>query len=383
MKKNTILTITALVLAAALAFLLLWPEGQYVPYGEFASMAENGDVEKARISGESVIFSSKDGDKFRTDNPDYDTFRQELLLKGIEVSGGAGNTGALVSDIVFYAVLLAAAFFVYRKYKGTAGSDFRAVRKTGVTFDDIVGLENVKDDMKSLLAVLKNPDAYREKGIRPVKGIIFEGPPGNGKTLFAKALAEEAGVSFIAAKGADFQSALMAVGPAKIRSLFRKAAKNRPCIIFIDEFDGIGEKRNYAGAGIDKENNRLIITLLNEMDGFKANDGVLVIAATNSFASLDPALVRPGRFDRKYTMTNPDKATIEKLIALTLKKSGLSSELELPALAESFKGLSCAAVATLINEAAMEAVSRGKTAVDRECLAEALRRTGIKIAQKA
>ncbi len=207
----------------------------------------------------------------------------------------------------FFAFIIFAVFKVSEIFGATK---FKVIRNSKTRFSDICGMEELKRDMTKLVDLLKNPEVYKAKGIRAPKGIILEGPPGNGKTLFAKALAGEAGINFIPTKGADFQSAVMSVGPSKIKAVFKKARKHTPCIVFIDEFDGIGERRNYTGTGIDKENNRIITAMLNEMDGFYDKDGVLVIGATNSYASLDSALVRPGRFDKKYNIGNPDINTI-------------------------------------------------------------------------
>lgn len=252
-----------------------------------------------------------------------------------------------IFNVLFFGLI---AFGIY-KLIDYSKKTFRVVKHTGVTFNDIAGMDGVKKDMMTLVDVLKNPETYKTKGIRPIKGVILEGPPGNGKTLFAKALAQEANVRFIATKGADFQSAMMSMGARKIKMLFSKANRNKPCIIFIDEFDSIGERRNYAGTGIDKENNRIITAMLNEMDGFVANNGLLVIAATNSFASLDPALVRPGRFDLKYHIGDPDLNTRIQLVKLYTKGKVLSPELNENNLASCFDGLSCSAIEALLNEA--------------------------------
>ena len=216
---------------------------------------------------------------------------------------------------------------------------------------------------------------YEKKGIRAPKGIILEGPPGNGKTLFAKALSGEANINFIATKGADFQSSMMSIGPRKIKTLFKKARKSKPCIIFIDEFDGIGERRNYAGTGVDKENNRIITAMLNEMDGFNSSEGVLVIAATNSYASLDAALVRPGRFDRKYKVGNPTIEDISKLIDLYTKKKRLADTVNKEMLAKCFNGLSCAAIETILNEAATEVEIKNEAEITIEDIVSAGKKT--------
>lgn len=374
-----------IIIAAAVAFFIVIilfftfdDKGEYVPYTKFVSEVENGKISEVVISGETVNFYLENEDQlYYTDNPDYDMFKAELMLKGIQVTNedAAEETAAYITDILFNLLFIGIVAFALYKVLSSGKKNFEIVKHTNVTFADIAGMKKEKQDMLGVLDMMKNPDKYKQKGIRPIKGIILEGPPGNGKTLFAKALAQEAGVNFIATRGADFQSAIMSIGPAKVKALFKKAAKHKPCIIFIDEFDGIGEARNYAGAGIDKENNRMIISLLNEMDGFHSRDGIMVIAATNSYASLDKALVRPGRFDRKYTISNPDTAARKELLQLYAKGFEFSSDLPIDKMAESMKGLSCSAIATIVNEAAIEASAKGTNVIDRDCIKEAYRKT--------
>lgn len=374
-----------IIIAAAVAFFIVIilfftfdDKGEYVPYTKFVSEVENGKISEVVISGETVNFYLENKDQlYYTDNPDYDMFKAELMLKGIQVTNedATEETAAYITDILFNLLFIGIVAFALYKVLSSGKKNFEIVKHTNVTFADIAGMKKEKQDMLGVLDMMKNPDKYKQKGIRPIKGIILEGPPGNGKTLFAKALAQEAGVNFIATRGADFQSAIMSIGPAKVKALFKKAAKHKPCIIFIDEFDGIGEARNYAGAGIDKENNRMIISLLNEMDGFHSRDGIMVIAATNSYASLDKALVRPGRFDRKYTISNPDTAARKELLQLYAKGFEFSSDLPIDKMAESMKGLSCSAIATIVNEAAIEASAKGTSVIDGDCIKEAYRKT--------
>lgn len=366
---------TRRILAAALAVmavaLLAWalfggPAGTYMSYPDFMDELEAGNVATATIGDGSVSFTlAGDDAAYYTDNPERDGFKERLLLAGVEVGSAAGADDVfnLVLDVLFYAFFFGTVGAVAVSLVRYSRNTFKVVRRTGVTFADVAGMEGPKRELRRLVEVLKDPAGYAKRGVRPVKGVILEGPPGNGKTLFARALAQEAGVNFIATKGADFQSAFMSLGARKIRMLFAKAARHKPCIVFIDEFDSIGERRNYAGTGIDKENNRIITAMLNEMDGFAANDGILVVAATNSYRSLDPALVRPGRFDVKLTVGNPDAATRRELVELYTQGRGraLDPSLSPEELVATFDGLSCAAIETCLNGAAAAAMEADGT----------------------
>ena len=361
----------AAALAAIAVALLAWalfgePAGTYMSYPDFMDELEAGNVATATIGDGSVSFTlAGDDAAYYTDNPERDGFKERLLLAGVEVGSAAGADDVfnLVLDVLFYAFFFGTVGAVAVSLVRYSRNTFKVVRRTGVIFADVAGMEGPKRELRRLVEVLKDPAGYAKRGVRPVKGVILEGPPGNGKTLFARALAQEAGVNFIATKGADFQSAFMSLGARKIRMLFAKAARHKPCIVFIDEFDSIGERRNYAGTGIDKENNRIITAMLNEMDGFAANDGILVVAATNSYRSLDPALVRPGRFDVKLTVGNPDAATRRELVELYTQGRGraLDPSLSPEELVAAFDGLSCAAIETCLNGAAAAAMEADGT----------------------
>ena len=325
-------------------------KSNYVSYSKLTEAMKEGSVTEAVIEPSFVTFTTPSG-TFVTDNPDSADLKERLLESGAKVTVKNEVSVTSVLDVIFDVIFFGAVAFGIFKLLDYSRKTFKVVHGTGVRFSDIAGMDGVKKDMAFLVDVLKNPAKYSAKGLRPVKGVILEGPPGNGKTLFAKALAQETDVNFIATKGADFQSAMMSMGARKIKMLFSKARRRRPCIVFIDEFDSIGERRNYAGTGIDKENNRIITTMLNEMDGFLPNNGLLVIAATNSYASLDPALIRPGRFDLKYTIGNPDAGTRAKLIEIYTKGKKLSSEVNTQILVSAFDGLSCAAIEAILNEA--------------------------------
>ncbi len=355
-KKRLLAILVVIVAAAAIAFISFYDPAVEVPYNDFISDAESGAIESAVFSSDGIRFRIA-GDKaeYRTANPDSPTLKEMLLMNGADVSNASSSDLDYFLNLIFDALFLGIVVFGLYKAVSAYRSSFHLVHHTGIRFSDIAGMDDLKKEMMAAVDILKGK---RRAGVREISGIILEGPPGNGKTLFAKALAEEAGVNFIASKGADFQGALMGLGAAKVRMLFSKARRSRPCIIFIDEFDSIGEKRNYAGSGIDKENNRIITTLLNEMDGFRSSGGVLVIAATNSYESLDPALIRPGRFDLKFHISNPDYDTRLRLVDIYSEGKSFSSSLSREQLASLFEGLSSSAVAAVLNEAQMIASAR-------------------------
>ena len=386
MKKKRVILISILIVIALIIIGIGFRinndnKTTYVTYKEFLEELESGNILAVTIEDNIVEFSKKNNKEiYYTDNPEYDNFKEELLLNGVKVETNSTEENiAFVFDVLFYLFFFGMIIFAVTMLGNVSKKDFKVIKHTKVKFDDIAGMDELKKEMMVIVDVLKNPKGYTDKGIRQTKGIILEGNPGNGKTLFAKALAEEANVNFIATKGADFQSAMMSMGARKIKALFKKARKYKPCIIFIDEFDGIGERRNYAGTGVDKENNRIITTMLNEMDGFDTKDGILVIAATNSYSSLDPALIRPGRFDLKYNVPNPDLNTRIKLIDLYTKGKTLEKDINKEKLADAFENLSSSAIETILNEASMLAILEKHEEITLENILFAGKRTNCNI----
>lgn len=364
-KKHLIQYIVIVLVTAGVVGILFWNphhKAQRMSYADFYAAVSAGQVSEAVLTSEGVYYRCEsDQTEYVTDNPGNPEFKEYLLLHGVKLSEetSAGDILYAIVDgivnLIFIGILVAGIVFVYRFYMG----QFQVVRHVDCRFSDIAGMEEEKRDFAHLAELMKHPEQFDKRGVRQPNGILLAGPPGNGKTLFARALAGECGMHFIATKATDFQSMYMSIGPAKIKALFRQARKCAPCIVFIDEFDGLGERRNYAGQAIDKENNRIVTALLNELDGFEGHrQGVLVVAATNNLHELDPALIRPGRFDRRYVIKNPDQATREQLIRQYAGAYGVEEAFSIPKLAKTFDGMSCAQIEAIMNEACLAASER-------------------------
>lgn len=374
--KRKLITLAVIIVAAGLLLISsfdLFDTSESAAYSEFMSALENGAVSEAEFTGGKIKYRVGDTVYSVTD-PESPALKEKLLLSGAEVRTSEGDINA-VGDAIFNIFFIFLIGFGVYKLISWYTNTFKVVRHTGVHFSDVAGLDDIKKEISFRVKLMKEGKGT----VRDSRGIILEGPPGNGKTLFARALAEECGVSFIATKGADFQGALMGLGAFKVKMLFSKARRRKPCIVFIDEFDSIGEKRSYAGSGIDKENNRLITTLLNEMDGFEASTGVLVIAATNSYQSLDAALVRPGRFDLKYTISNPDAEARSQLIDIYTRNMKLDPSLTPEMLVKAFDGLSAAAIESILSGAAAIALQNSLQAIDARVINTAALRAREKL----
>ena len=332
-----------------------------IPYKSFCELVEGGTVAAAKIAEGEVFFEDADGNHFKTQNPESPFFKEFLLRNGVSVKSekSAAQTISLALDILFYGIFALVIFTAFRKF--ISPNTFKVVRKTGVKFSDVVGMDQLKRDMAQVMQMMKNPERWEKKGVRLPKGILLEGEPGNGKTLFAKALAGEASVSFIPAKATDFESMFMAIGPLKVKLLFAKARRRAPWIVFIDEFDGIGTRRNYSGSAIETENTRIVTALLNELDGFEPTKGVLVVAATNSIQALDPALIRPGRFDARFKVPYPDMAARVQLVQKYTKAKNRAASCTDQKLAQVFDGFSCAKIESVLNKAALLSSQAGRS----------------------
>ena len=362
--KNKLVFILFLLLIGLCAYYFLFSEKsayKKVSYSEFYESVNQNEVIKAELSENKILYELKDGTKLETQNPSSPSLKEFMLLHDVEIQQQADSSEIIstVFDVIFYLFFFGIIIIAFRKF--ISPNTFKVVHKTGVKFENIVGMENIKKDMTQIVKMMQNPAEYAKKGMRLPKGLLLEGAPGNGKTLFAKALAGESKVNFIPAKATDFESMFMAIGPMKVKLLFRKARKKAPCIVFIDEFDGIGTVRNYSGSAIETENTRIVTALLNELDGFEKTDGVLVIAATNSIKALDPALIRPGRFDAKLTVPYPDFEARKELIQLYTKGKNPAPECTQEKLAKMFENFSCAKIETVLNRASLIANQQERT----------------------
>ena len=366
MKRRLFPFFIILIIGLCGAAFWFFTEYQYTNYTEesyrlFAENLEKGYWDKIEIKSNYIL--ARDGITgcwCKIKKPESPLLEEYVrrYADDVTVEASASDVFNLVFDLLFYAVFFGVIIIAFRKF--ISPNTFKVVHNTKVKFDDVVGMDALKKNMAQIIEVMNHSSEYAKKGIRLPRGILLEGEPGNGKTLFAKALAGEAKVNFIPAKATDFESMFMAIGPLKVKLLFAKARRRAPCIVFIDEFDGIGTVRNYSGSALETENTRIVTALLNELDGFKASNGVVVIAATNSIHALDPALIRPGRFDSKFKVPYPDAQAREKLIQMYTKDKTLSSECPVSSLVKKFDGWSCAKIESTLNSAALYARQDGR-----------------------
>ena len=346
-----------------------------VKYEEFLKMADKKNVKKIVWSEkkDAFTFYDKDEKPYSTENPKYEDFKKDMLEKGIEVKeiGGLSNYETPIMVIVQLAMY--GVFFVLLFKTSGIGAGLSDKKekdaKSDVKFSDVAGLEEVKEDLMTVVDFLKNPDEYKEAGAEIPKGVLLYGPPGTGKTLLAKAVAGEAGVKFKAVSGSDFDEKYVGVGASKMRKLFDDAKNNAPCIIFIDEIDSMGGRRHSKQDSYDRQT---LNTLLSEMDGFDGSGGVVVIAATNRIEDLDPALTRPGRFDNHFAVSLPATAKERKIIInLYAGNKKFADDVDMESFAKETMGSSPATIKTVLNEAAIIATRKNKGIITREILDEA------------
>lgn len=344
-----------------------------VNYTNFLQMLDKNEIERVDLGNEATFTFYKKGDstKYYTDNPRKQSFKEELLVKGVPVEEHVSSVSTLqyaMSSIMMLTVL----FLVFRIVKkgGLSKSNQMALNSEVVTpdklkvgFDSIAGNIEAKEQMRDLIDFIKTPDKYTKLGAKMPKGIILYGPPGTGKTLMAKAIAKEAGVPFFSVSGSDFVQLYAGVGASRVRELFKEAGKHEKAVIFIDEIDAIGKKRSQNVMQGNDEKDQTLNALLTAMSGFKENTGIVVIAATNRLDILDEALLRPGRFDRQIEIGYPDINAREAIIKLYLKDRPVADEVSSYELAKQTVYFTGAMLEHLVNEAAIEAANKGAQAI--------------------
>lgn len=345
-----------------------------IKYEKFLDMVDAGQIKEIKWNedDETITAYDKKDKEYTTSNPKYDDFKVDMLEQGVEVKE-SGMLKKYETPIMMAVQLLmyAASFYVMTKIMGIGSikSTRKKEQKSNVKFKDVAGLDEVKEDLMTVVDFLKNPDKYKEAGADIPKGVLLYGPPGTGKTLLAKAVAGEAGVKFIATSGSDFDEKYVGVGASKMRKLFDDAKNNAPCIIFIDEIDSMGGRRHSKQNNYDRQT---LNTLLSEMDGFDGSNGVVVIAATNRLEDLDPALTRPGRFDNHFAVCLPESAKERRVIIdLYTNNKKFAEDVDFDTFAKETMGSSPATIKTVLNEAAIIAARGNNGIIDRKILDEA------------
>ena len=352
---------------------------QTVPFSDFIAQVDAGDVKAVELDGEKVRITTKDGTQLLTIRPTGEQVTEKLLAKGVIIQARPQETSSLVSVLLSYLpfILLIGVwvYFMNRMQGGGRGGAMgfgksRAkllTEKQGrVTFDDVAGIDEAKEELEEIVEFLRNPQKFSRLGGKIPKGALLVGPPGTGKTLLARAIAGEAGVPFFSISGSDFVEMFVGVGASRVRDMFEQAKKNAPCIVFIDEIDAVGRARGVGMGGGNDEREQTLNQLLVEMDGFEANEGVIIVAATNRKDVLDPALLRPGRFDRQIHVPNPDIKGREKILTVHARKVPVGPDVDLRIIARGCPGFSGADLANLVNEAALMAARFGRRFVTME-----------------
>ena len=384
MAKNLVLwLIIAAVLLMVFQNFSPTTTGQQVNYSQFVEMVQQGQVSQVTIDGLEVQGTRGDGSQFQTIRPQVsdNKLMDDLLANNVEVIGKQPERQSLWTQLLVAAfpILIIIALFVFfmRQMQGGGGgkgpmsfgkSKARLMSEDQIktTFGDVAGVDEAKEDVKELVDFLRDPSKFQRLGGSIPKGVLMVGQPGTGKTLIAKAIAGEAKVPFFSISGSDFVEMFVGVGASRVRDMFEQAKKQSPCIIFIDEIDAVGRHRGAGMGGGHDEREQTLNQLLVEMDGFEGNEGVIVIAATNRPDVLDPALLRPGRFDRQVVVGLPDIIGREQILKVHMKKVPLADGVEPALIARGTPGFSGADLANLVNEAALFAARRNQRLVSME-----------------
>ena len=390
-----VLLITAAIVLIVMSFMKSKLMNSYnieLPYDEFMQMVDDGDVESVVINDSQINIRTKKTAENYSQFSEYYTIRVDddatlvdrLYKAGVEIKRDRSDTTGVILAIanILFPLLLFIFFIRMLSGKSGGGGGIMGVgksnakvymqKKTGVTFDDVAGVDEAKESLVELVEFLHDPTKFTEIGARLPKGALLVGPPGTGKTLLAKAVAGEAGVPFFSLTGSDFVEMFVGVGASRVRDLFKQAQAAAPCIIFIDEIDAIGKSRDTRFGGGNDEREQTLNQLLSEMDGFDSSKGLLVIGATNRPEILDPALLRPGRFDRRVIVERPDLKGRVAILKVHAKDVTMDESVDLEAIGLATSGAVGSDLANMINEGAILAVKKGRKAVCQDDLLEAV-----------
>ena len=387
---------------AVLLILFLWnsmifpmvaeQEIKEVDYGTFMTMTEKNQIGKVQIGSNKILFTNKDGSKtYKTGIMNDPDLVNRLHASGAEFTSEIVEEMSPAASFLLNWLLPIIIFVVLGQYLsrrmmdkagGGPGSMMFNLGKSnakvyvkssdGIKFSDVEGVDEAEENLQEIVDYLHNPEKYREIGASMPKGVLLVGPPGTGKTMLAKAVAGEADVPFFSMSGSEFVEMFVGMGASKVRDLFRQAKEKAPCIVFIDEIDAIGQKRNSGNLGGNDEREQTLNQLLTEMDGFEGNSGVIILAATNRPESLDPALTRPGRFDRRVPVELPDLQGREAILKVHAKKVKVEDNIDYSAIARMASGASGAELANIVNEAALKAVRDGRKAASQTDFEESI-----------
>ena len=394
-KKPLIFYYGIVMLALLLVNLFIMPwmarrQIQEVDYGTFMTMTENGELGEVEIESNQILFTDKDMTQIYKTGPIEDPGLVERLhTSGVTFSSEIiEQTSPLLSILLSWvlpiAVFIGIGQFMSKKLMDRAGgnsmmfnmgkSNAKVYVKSsdGIRFADVEGVDEAEENLREIVDYLQNPDKYKEIGASMPKGLLLVGPPGTGKTMLAKAVAGESNVPFFSMSGSEFVEMFVGMGASKVRDLFKQAKEKAPCIVFIDEIDAIGGKRNAGSMGGNDEREQTLNQLLTEMDGFEANNGVIILAATNRPEALDPALTRPGRFDRRVPVELPDLKGREAILRVHAKKVKVAEDVDYEKVARMASGASGAELANIVNEAALRAVRDGRRFVTQADLEESI-----------
>jgi len=380
--RNLALWVIVALLLVAL-FNLFQPSGggrvgaQQVAYSDFLNEVNAGHVREVSIQGRNLTGTLTDGRTFQTFTPEDPTLISRLTERNIRVVARAEE--AEVNPLLHYLMswfpmllLIGVWIFFMRQMQGGGGramgfgkskAKLLTEKQGRITFDDVAGIEEAKSELEEIVDFLRDPQKFQRLGGKIPKGVLLVGPPGTGKTLLARSVAGEANVPFFTISGSDFVEMFVGVGASRVRDMFEQGKKNAPCIIFIDEIDAVGRHRGAGLGGGNDEREQTLNQMLVEMDGFESNEGVIIIAATNRPDVLDPALLRPGRFDRQVVVPNPDVNGREKILRVHMRKVPLASDVDPKVIARGTPGFSGADLANLVNEAALLAARTGRRTV--------------------